>query len=361
MKGNRKLKKVEISELTEDLLCQILRRVSDPGDRKWVSEVCKQWFALEGLTRRSLCLLKISPLRKVLPRFPNLVTFQTSVSISKEADLEFIAQTCPKLKAINLYGEGSLPKNGLYGLSSGGGLPKLSKVSVRGRSCVGIERWLDRFPNLTYLDLGRCWGVDDNAVEAIGLLCTCLRYLNLEHADISDDGLRLLAHGRCSKTLKTLVLARCYDITDLGLSHLQNMQCLEELDLESCGDEDTDVTDTGVIAAISSNRSLKKLNLGRLTDVSDQSMVYVAGNCPNLEILDLTGCSNVTGAGVRAFSGHRCLESLVLRDCGEFYWSDIGHMVLGCKSLKSMVLSTPPMNDSVPESISRIVTLIHEW
>ncbi|KAL6212343.1 hypothetical protein ACLB2K_017563 [Fragaria x ananassa] len=349
---------VEISEMNDDVLGHILKRVSQPDDRKWVSEVCKLWFTLEGLTRRSLRLFNLSLLRQVLPRFPNLVTFRTSESISEEADLEFIAQTCPKMEAILLNAikllSRFLPENGLYGLSSGGGLRKLSKVSVRGKWRVATDRWIHRFPNLTYLDLGRCTDVDDNALEAIGLHCTCLRYLNLEDSKVTEYGLRFLARGRCSKTLNTLVLAHCYGITDLGLSHLQNLQFLLELDLERC-----DVTDTGVLAAISSNRSLKKLNLGRLTNVSDQSMVYVAGNCPNLEILGLTGCSNVTGAGVRAFSGHRCLESLVIRRC-EFCWSDIEHMVLGCQSLKSILLSRPHMH-SVPESVSRIVTLVDDW
>ncbi|KAL6216742.1 hypothetical protein ACLB2K_009961 [Fragaria x ananassa] len=136
-----------------------------------------------------------------------------------------------------------------------------------------------------------------------------------------------------------------------------NLQCLEELDLESCGYR-TGVTDSGVIAAVSGNRSRKKLNLGRLTNVSDQSIVFVAGNCPNLEILDLSG-SYVTGAGVRAFSGHRCLQSLDLRMCSEFRLSDIEHMVLGCQSLKSIVLSNM-IKETIPESLSRIVKFADE-
>ncbi|KAL6207972.1 hypothetical protein ACLB2K_018924 [Fragaria x ananassa] len=101
-----------------------------------------------------------------------------------------------------------LPENGLYGLSSGGGLRKLSKVSVRRRCRVATDRWIHRFPNLTYLDMGRC-GVDDNEAVAIGLHCTCLRYLNLEDSKVTEYGLRFLARGRCPKTLNTMVLAHC--------------------------------------------------------------------------------------------------------------------------------------------------------
>nr|XP_011459819.1 PREDICTED: F-box/LRR-repeat protein 2-like [Fragaria vesca subsp. vesca] len=274
---------LETGQLTDDLLGQILKRVA---------EVCKLWFTLEGLTRRSLTLLRLS----------------------------FLRQQCFFR-------------------------PTVCQVAAAFRNC-------SRFRSV-----GEGLVVDNDAVEAIGRLCTRLSYLNLKYAEISDNGLRLLAQGRCSKTLNTLVLAQCYDITDSGFCHLQNLQCLEELDLESCGYR-TGVTDSGVIAAVSGNRSRKKLNLGRLTNVSDQSIVFVAGNCPNLEILDLSG-SYVTGAGVRAFSGHRCLQSLDLRMCSEFRLSDIEHMVLGCQSLKSIVLSNM-IKETIPESLSRIVKFADE-
>ncbi|KAL6215368.1 hypothetical protein ACLB2K_014799 [Fragaria x ananassa] len=227
---------------------------------------------------RSLTLYEFSRLRQVPPRFPNLVTFQTSQLIEEEVDLEFIAQTCPKLEAIDLSAEQFesmfLPENGFYGLASGGGLPKLSKVSVRGRWRVATDRWIHRFPNLTYLDLGECGQVDDDCAvevddcEAIALVCTCLGYLNLEKSEIVG-------------TWKVL----------------KNPQHIGAGLLQSCGYRRL-VTDSGVISAISGDpRSLKKLNLGRLKNLSDQSLFFVVENCPNLEFLDISG-SGVTGAGI---------------------------------------------------------------
>ncbi|KAL6216741.1 hypothetical protein ACLB2K_009960 [Fragaria x ananassa] len=340
---------VEISELNDDLIGHILKRVSEPGGRKRFSQVCKQWLKVEGQTRTSLNLLRLSFLRRVLPRFPNLVSFRTGGSFLEEADLEFIAKTCPNLETIDLNTEEFESRS-----LSTNGLSKLSKVSVRGRCRVDTVRWLHKLAhdNLTYLDLGYCWFVDETAAEAIGQLCTCLSYLNLRYSNVSDNGLRLLAHGSCSKAIKTLVLAKCYHITDSGLAHLRNMQCLEELDLEG-----NVLTDTGVIAAISGNQSLQKLNLSWLRNVSDRSMVFVAENCPNLKFLDLRG-TRVTGAGIRAFSGHMCLESLVLRLCYAFSWRDVEHMVLGCPSLKSFALSEKIIKKPIPERLSKIVTLV---
>ena len=48
-------------------------------------------------------------------------------------------------------------------------------------------------------------------------------------------------------------------------------------------------------------------------------MVFVSENCPNLEFLDVSH-SSVTVAGIRALSGHRCLESLVWRTDREYFW-----------------------------------------
>ncbi|XP_050365693.1 uncharacterized protein LOC126784257 [Argentina anserina] len=355
---------VEISQLPDDLLGEILKRNVNPYDRNRVSEVCKRWLTVEGLTRRSLYLRKLIFLRKVLPRFPNLVTFKIFNPISEEADLEFIAQTCSKLQVINLhrpkkYGYQLLPKNGL---SADGGLMNLSNVSLRERrNGRRIRRWLHQLaPDyLTYLDLRKCCYyndrrmVDDSEVEEIEGLCTRLTYLNLGHSHISDKTLRLLANARFSKTLRTLVLAHCLYITDAGVTHLQNMQSLEELDLQSCGDH---VTDIGVKKAISENRSIKKLNLRNLNNVSDQSMVFVAENCRNLESLNISG-TGVTSAGIRALSGHKCLETLVWCMYGEICWSDVEHMVLGCQSLKSIVLRKQHLNQ-VPASVSRIATFV---
>ncbi len=48
-------------------------------------------------------------------------------------------------------------------------------------------------------------------------------------------------------------------------------------------------------------------------------MVFISENCPNLEFLDVSN-SGVTVAGIRALSGHGCLESLAWRTGHEYFW-----------------------------------------
>ncbi|PRQ27602.1 hypothetical protein RchiOBHm_Chr6g0307011 [Rosa chinensis] len=76
----------------EDEPALMVNKVSDPADRKSFSEVCKLWYKVESLNRSSLRLLGPNFPRQVLPRFPNLVKFETSHSITDD-DLEFLGQT----------------------------------------------------------------------------------------------------------------------------------------------------------------------------------------------------------------------------------------------------------------------------
>lgn len=79
---------------------------------------------------------------------------------------------------------------------------------------------------MTHLDL-RHNRVSDEYLKAIGS-CRCITYLNLEKfPGVSDKGLGLLGKGCSSKTLKTLVLAGCFGITDIGVIAISEILTLE--------------------------------------------------------------------------------------------------------------------------------------
>ncbi|KAK9921415.1 hypothetical protein M0R45_029925 [Rubus argutus] len=341
-----------MSVLGEDELGLILNWVSDPDDRKSFSQVCKQWWRVAGLNQSTIRVLEPDAIIHLIPRFPNLLAFETSKWIT-DTEIEFLAQICPRLEVINLnfktprqisyefvqaY-EGSMLRDvsgqGLCALANG--CPKLSKVLLRRRNKTGdagLVPLVNKALYLTHLDLGYCSSITDQTLEAVGS-ASSISILNLQGCSlITDCGLSFLANGSCSKTIKELVLAECDRITDLGVSLLKQMCCLEELNLCDCGPKVTDIG--GVeIAAI---HALKKLDLSWLVNVSDPTIVALAENCLNLEALDLTGCELVTGAGIRAFSSHIRLKCLVLCSCFGFGQSDVTHIVLECRSLKSIVV-----------------------
>ncbi|KAL6212547.1 hypothetical protein ACLB2K_017765 [Fragaria x ananassa] len=112
------------------------------------------------------------------------------------------------------------------------------------------------------------------------------------------------------------------------------MCVLELLNLEYCRVHITDVA--GV--AISKCPTLKKLNLGWLVSVTDNTVVTLAQSCLDLEILDLRGCWRVTGGGIGAFSGHKCLQTLDLYNCVPGITVSDLEPLLKCRSLKSILV-----------------------
>ncbi|XP_052211191.1 F-box/LRR-repeat protein 4-like [Diospyros lotus] len=347
----------------DDILALILKRIDDRKDRESFSLVCKQWFRVERLNRVSLRVLEPDLLRGFLPRLPNLVSFQSTKEITN-SDMEFVARTCPKIQVLNLnfkerrcsldeFDEKRCLKDvddsGLCAFATGCG--ELVRVFLRRRRQIGdlgIASLVGLARNLEYLDLGRCIGVTDESLQAIGS-ANSLRVLNLEGCFlITDRGLASLASGCLSKTLKKLVIAECDRITDDGLLHLENLCCLEELNLGDCGPK---VTDIGGMA-IATIQTLRRLNFSWLINISDHTIIVLAQTCYNLEALDLTGCESTTGDGIRVFAGHRRLEELVLTGCEDISGEVMEELVLGCPNLKYIVLDRR-LRKWVPETIRR--------
>ncbi|XP_059641730.1 F-box/LRR-repeat protein 4-like [Cornus florida] len=354
----------------DDVLGLILKWVENPNDRKSFSEVCKQWSRVEGLHRLSLRVFEPNLLPNFLPRFPNLVSLESSIVITN-AHIKFIAKTCPNIEVLNLNykethdGFDDIPDlddvDG-YGICEIAiGCPNLAELYLRRRCQVGnfgVISLVNLARNLTSLDLGRCNRIADESLKAIGN-ANSLQVLNLRGCWlITDRGLAFLASGSVSRSLRKLVIAECDRITDFGVLHLREMCCLEELNVADCGAK---VTDTGGVA-IAAIQTLKRLNLQWLINISDATLVALAQNCLNLVAVDLTGCESVTGDGIRALANHESLESLVLASCHNLNGDDLQHMVLGCRTLRYIVLDIRlrtwiPM--TMQDNISKLCQL--EW
>lgn len=333
-----------MEKIGDDVLGLIIRRIHDHNDRNSVSQVCKQWLRVEGRTRFSLRVLEAEDLHNFLPRFPNLVTVEAAGSITS-ADLEFIAQTCPRIEILNLntrktqddFGEPdefSGLNGGVYAIAYG--CLEMRKVYLRRRTIgdFGVVSLLKLGKNLTHLDLGRCSRITDRALEAISC-ATCLRVLNLQCCWlITDAGLAMLVNGCTAWTLRKLILSECERITDRGLSWLQQMCCLEELNLAECGPA---VTDIGG-AAVAAIPNLKRLKLSWLINITDVTLTAIVQHCQKLTMLDLTGCEYITGEGVCSLLNQESLEELVLVSCINISPSDVELLVLGSRSLNYIML-----------------------
>ncbi|KAL6182692.1 hypothetical protein ACLB2K_044105 [Fragaria x ananassa] len=317
--------------------------------------------------------------------FPNLVDVRTWMMPNRsgviiepppDARLISIAKACPRLESltVGIYddeqqvdGDGAYGPESMHALATG--CPNLSELIFWGRKVVGNPAVVAFFHS-THKNLKEFYVIDnvlisDPAVRAIG--SSSIITLELECCDnVTDVGLGFLA---ASKTIEILTLTKCPKITDAGVELLRNMCRLVYLSF-TCKVKNQ-LTETGVVA-ISRIQTLKQLNLSNL-DMSDRAMVAFAKNCSNLEELALEN-SEVTGTGVRAFSGHKYLKFLSVMyylPCNQlpynfklselkynFDQSDVEHIALRCPSLDCVVLLEwfkESFEESMHENARRIV------
>ncbi|XP_015083984.1 F-box/LRR-repeat protein 4-like [Solanum pennellii] len=331
-----------MENLGDDVLASIMIRVHDSASRRSISQVCKQWLRIEGLTRSSVRVFDPNLLLNFLPRFPNLQKFDTSEKITN-AHLEILAEKCPRIQILNLnfkkknriYYErdeslalDDFDENGLCFIAMG--CSHLNTVSLRKRSGVGnagVVSLVSFLPKLIDLDLSFCDKVSDEALRVIGSVSS-LKNLNLHGCWlISDAGLKSLAGGPLRMTLKKLILAECDRITDCGVLSLMQLCCLGELDLAECG---TNVTD------------------------------LAAEGCKNLDALNLTGCEFVTGEGVRTLTKHGSLKELILTSCEKLSGYDLEELVLGCQTLEYIVVDRR-LRMWVPMEVQDNIMREHCW
>ncbi|KAH9300910.1 hypothetical protein KI387_012493, partial [Taxus chinensis] len=105
----------------------------------------------------------------------------------------------------------------------------------KGLGNVGVTALMNLCPNITHLDLGFCNKVTNRALEAIGA-SRCLETLVLDGCRlVTGEELASLVSGSTATTLKRLDLCQCNRITDLGITLLQQLSCLQVLNLAGCG------------------------------------------------------------------------------------------------------------------------------
>eukprot|EP00252_Welwitschia_mirabilis_P002916 TRINITY_DN12923_c0_g1_i1.p1 TRINITY_DN12923_c0_g1~~TRINITY_DN12923_c0_g1_i1.p1 ORF type:complete len:364 (+),score=53.59 TRINITY_DN12923_c0_g1_i1:531-1622(+) len=331
-----------MDKISDDEIGLILKKVKDKRDRRACSQVCTQWRRVEGSIRTVLKVINPYLLRSFLPRYPNLVALEAGKGIA-DSDLELISETCFNLQIINLNVTKTLrvlegfddmeadlvTDEGICAVAAG--CRELRRVFLRRRKGIGDvgATALIKLSNLTHLDLSWCHGITDRSLEAVGSSGSLQVLILHGCTGITDWGLAALATGISARTLKRLDLRECGQITDVGVSLLQQMSCLQVLNLAECGPK---VTDTGGVA-LGAVSALESINFSWLINISDVSLVAIAENCHNLKEIDVTGCDHVTGFGVRAFSQHKCLQVMILASCYNVFGDDIEQMIIECPTL----------------------------
>ncbi|XP_060242046.1 F-box/LRR-repeat protein 4 isoform X2 [Meriones unguiculatus] len=202
-----------------------------------------------------------------------LVRLELSCShFLNETCLEVISEMCPNLQDLNLSSCDKLPPQAFGHIAKLCGLKRLIlyRTKVEQTALLSI---LNFCAELQHLSLGSCVMIEDYDVLASMIGAKC-------------------------KSLRTLDLWRCKNITENGIAELASgCVLLEELDLGWCP---TLQSSTGCFARLARQLpNLQKLFLTANRSVCDTDIEELASHCTRLQQLDILGTRMVSPASLR--------------------------------------------------------------
>jgi len=209
-------------------------------------------------------------------------------------------QLTPTLKALNLDNHSWLHNNFINKI--GRMAPNIVELSIRGLK-VSSEAFIDMVKHmglLKIIDISYCTNLEEKAI--INLVDKNIAIVRFKAAGwakaITDVSLKHFV-GKSRTQLEILDISYCTQLTDDGLSGFQEInetQMFHELYLNGL----TQVTNKGFASILSTcSGTLKLLHMG----LNDQFEVNGGvcksiAKCFELEILDLTGCKNISDDGI---------------------------------------------------------------
>jgi hypothetical protein len=179
------------------------------------------------------------------------------------------------------------------------------QISIKKVSChSGINQCefaclLQACPSITSLTLSdekEFMGVGDDIAKLISNACPALTNLDLYCCKkITDLGIEAIACGIKKLTSLKMTL----EITDNSILALSaESPNLSVLYLSGC----TAITDVSLKAISQFHISLKELNMSGCIEIEDKGLEYIAKDCSNLTYLDITACVKITDQGIEAIA-----------------------------------------------------------
>lgn len=283
--------------------------------------------------------------------------------------LKSVAHGCPSLKGLSLWDIATISDEGLIDIAHG--CQQLEKLdlckcpAISDKALIAIAK---NCPNLTELSIESCPKIGNDGLQAIGQLCPNLRSISIKNcACVGDQGIAGLLSSRSFDLVKvklqglaisdlSLAVIGHYGkaVTDLVLSCLPNvgergfwvmgsghgLQKLKSLTIASC----QGVTDVGLESVGKGCPNLKHFHLRKCAFLSDNGLLSFAKAAPSLESLRFEECHRITQLGF--FGVINCsakLKALALASC--FGFRDLNlrlPQVSPCKSLQSLTISNCP-------------------
>jgi hypothetical protein len=211
--------------------------------------------------------------------------------------LELLANGSIRLKSINLHKVENITTNGICHIIKNTNLSFLNFNGISGWDIRTLAPYCSHF---TSMDLGSSNNLTDDDLKSLTKQCKKLKFISLKNCRmITDTGIQELISD-CPQ-LTDLNLSMCNKLTRTSVQHaLQSLHSLTSLNL-------------------SSFKSLHPIQFPRFpyrimpalltldvshTDITDDDVTNTANFCPNLKNFRMSGCSDVTDAGLGALPMH---------------------------------------------------------
>ncbi|XP_063712593.1 F-box/LRR-repeat protein 2-like [Symsagittifera roscoffensis] len=246
--------------------------------------------------------------------------------------------------------------------------PFLKSLNLKGCKNIGdsaIRIFAENCNQIEELNLRECRDITDRACEALGDYAKHLKTLNLDSCDkISDSS--LISVGRGCANLEDVDLSWNKHISHVGFAALtsgcpnilrlrcagvdkfndacmtligQNLNRLIVINVLKCAR----VTDEGVTRVCEGCPLLETMCLSQIPHISDQSLLALGHNCPNIRNLELNSCAAITDVGFSHLTRNRTeehlLEKLDVEECNHLTDATLQNFAANCPYIREMILS----------------------
>ena len=176
------------------------------------------------------------------------------------------------------------------------------------------EEWVESIcslSQLTHLAIQHCHDIDSTFIEKLCILHNIIS-LDFTHAErICDENIHFFSKF---KHLRFLNINGAGYLEDSEMTFLTNLSNLEGLELAY-----TNFSNDGY-QKLSVLHNLKYLNLSG-TKISDESLKVLSSSLPNLELLNLNNCENITSKGLTYLEKFTKLRLIYVSNYPKLTWS----------------------------------------
>lgn len=160
-------------------------------------------------------------------------------------------------------------------------------------TCVGLAPPASLIgPELTRIILPGCYRVNDRTLAQIAMTCSRLEHLDVRACEqVSDRGIKMIA--KYCPLLKLINVGRTRagdQITYKGIKHLARQTQITTLGIAGCNIDDRAIWEL----ALNRGPELQRLSLNNCRLLTDASVPRVLGYMPNLTVLEIRGCVQMT-------------------------------------------------------------------